>query len=206
MIYSHKINNMVRRFVIPAGGFLHSSGTLNQGEGNPTATSTTTANGRMQAMKLADAAVSYISSTFVCPAEMVSNGPYDEPPFSGITVIWSTNAASANKRVHCEVRFCKITEITGTASAVPHRYTFKANPSGTYVMDSSNPSAAYAVVATRTPQTFLPGYDFGGGVQQGYDAGEFVMLTIVRYGASADDPNNGDMFIYGVEIEYHAVL
>lgn len=33
-----------------------------------------------------------------------------------------------------------------------------------------------------------------------------VVVTIVRYGNDADDPNDNDMLIYGVEFEYHAVL
>jgi len=209
VIYTHKIDNMIRRFMVPAGAWLHSSGTLNQGEGNPTATSTATVNGRMQAMKLADNAVSYISTTLVFPSDLVPNNHlYNEPPISGVTILWSTNAASSNKKVHCELRFCKASEITGSASNVPVRYAFKDNASGTFVNESANPATNFAIVAHRMPQFFQPGFDFGlpGNAQQEYAPGEWVVMTIVRYGASADDPNDGDMFIYGVEIEYHAVL
>ncbi len=193
---------MVRRYVVPASAWMHSSGTLNQTEGNPSATVTSTSNPRMQALKLADGVVSYISTTIVIPSDHVPNGPFGEPPFSGITVIWATSSGAPDKRVHCEVRFCKVTEITDATSPVPLRYTFKRNGTGNYFMDSAAPTAPYQIVTNHTPKEFYEGF-IG---QPAYVGGDMVVVTIVRYGNSADDPNDGDMLIYGVEFEYHAVL
>jgi hypothetical protein len=195
---------MIRRFVIPVGGFLHSDGTLSQVEGNPSATVTATS---MQAMKLANNVVSYISTTFAVPSDHVANGAFNEPPFSGVTVIWATNSGAADKRVHCEVRFSKTTEITSGSSPVQLRYTFKRNGTGNFFMDSANPASTYRIVTNRTPKEFEEGF-FDPVLPHGpaYNGGDLIVLTIVRYGASADDPNDGDMYIYGVEIEYHAEL
>jgi hypothetical protein len=193
---------MIRRYVVPAGGWLHSTGTLNQATGNPSTTVTSTSDARMQAMKLADGVVSYISTTIVIPSDHVPNGPFSEPPFSGVTVIWATPSTASDKRVHCEVHFCKIDEITGASSAVPLRYTFKRNGTGNFFEDSANPTSPYQIVTNRTPKNYSEGF-IG---QPPYMPGDMVVVTIVRYGASADDPNDNDMLIYGVEFEYHAVL
>lgn len=222
------IANMERRFLIPAAAWVHSDGPNNFAAANPSAP----VHGRVFAQKLPDGVVSAISSSFVIPSDFVETGPLrgNDPPFVA-TVLWSTNAASSNKKVHCELRFCKSNEIADGSTPVPLRYTFKANATGNFFVESANPATNYTIVTNKMPKLPEPlnwpdfdGYDFTGAPgyntipgtgdpwpyaipwQQGFKEGEFVIITIVRYGDSTDDPNDGDMFIIGVEFHYHAVL
>jgi hypothetical protein len=191
VVTAAKIANRTRRFVVPSGAFQSDSnsgittGMVNAGVGQW--------RNRAAASRLPNTDQNVTTATFVVPADYVAGQPVPQ-----ITVYWGTNEGGGDRRPDIDVSFDAVTDITGWNDPVTFRYNFRAGGSGAHAMEALNPAQG-AIVAQVIPEA---GDSFQGAPS--WNPGDVIIISIGRNGPSGADPNNGDVFIYGIAVSYEA--
>lgn len=186
-----KIANRIRRVAVSSGSFQSDSsagittGVVNGGVGQW--------RNRAAASRLPNDAQNVTTATFVVPMDYVPGQPMPQ-----ITIYWGTDEANSDRRVDIDVSFDVVTDVTSWTDPVTFRYNFRAGATGLNAMESLNPAQG-AIVAQVIPE---PGDSYAGAPS--WNPGDVVIISIGRNGVSGSDPNNGNVFIYGIAFSYEA--
>lgn len=189
-ITNAQIANRTRRVVISGGSFTGS------GTGTGVANfSVATTRSQGAAPTLGNNATNVVTTVFTVPSDFLAGQTIPK-----ITVYWATDEGGASRQVDCDVGFTHIANITSPSSAVAFRYNFRnASGASTNAMDSLNPAQG-AIVA----QTLPEGTETYDNTPTAWAPGDIIILSIGRNGASGSDPNSGNIYIYGIALDYTA--
>lgn len=196
-IGGHKIENTFRRMYVPGNAFAQSNPTPAVA-GNPDPSVPTVS--KAWGMALGPTGSDSATAVFMVPIEFIQGFP--PAPFPRLHLLWGTDSTQAgtDRKVHFTVSFEKMQNFTGATVPIPQRYTVRANanPGPNNEMECPVPPSGGMI------DTLLY-EDFDGWANGSTPifANDWVILTITRIN-DADDPNTGNMIIYGVAYEYFA--
>lgn len=143
-----------------------------------------------------------VSAVFVVPADYVSAVPGNR--FPRLRILWGTDSAQADasRKTHLAISFDRVSNLTGSTSAVPLQYTIRAN-----AVSGPNNEMECPVPPSGGMIETLAYEDFDGWAGTGLilHSDEYVIVTITRI-HDEDDPNTGNIILYGVAYEYYADL
>lgn len=192
-VTASKVPNRTRRLFVPSSSFTPSTA--------PTfdANSGAAAGRHIRATRFGnEGATEYASTYLTVPADYVGSG------ISGLnaprlTIFWATDSADGSNKIDTEVTFDNITNFAAGNANATLRYTFRFGGAPAADASESLDPLQGAVVAQVVPE---PGDLWIGNPT--WAAGDVIALSLVRRGASADDPNDGQTAIVGILFEYEA--
>jgi len=192
-VTASKVPNRTRRLFVPSSSFTPSTA--------PTfdANSGAAAGRHIRATRFGnEGATEYASTYLTVPTDYVGSG------ISGLnaprlTIFWATDSADGSNKIDTEVTFDNITNFAAGNANATLRYTFRFGGAPAADSSESLDPLQGAVVAQVVPE---PGDLWIGNPT--WAAGDVIALSLVRRGASADDPNDGQTAIVGILFEYEA--
>jgi hypothetical protein len=197
-IGQHRISNTFRRMFLPAAAFSQTNPQpAVAGNFDPSVPRINKAWGIALTPSANNDA---ISAVFMVPADFISALPGNT--FPRLRVLWGTDSTQGNpnRKTHLEISFDRVTNLTGSTTALPSRYTIRANAAS-----GANSEMECPILPVGGMIESLVYEDFDGwaGPQLILHSDEYVIITITRV-HDADDPNTGNIIIYGVAYEYFA--
>jgi len=195
-IQHHRIANTFRRMYIPGASFAQTN-PAPAVAGNPDG-SVARVNKVWGVALTPSVNNDAVSAVFMVPVDFVSALPAGN--FPKLRIVWGTDSTQtgADRKTHLKVSFDKASSITGAASPVTLRYTLRANA----VAGSNNEMECPIPPAGGIIETpIYESGDFWAGTPGVLNAGDYLVITITRV-RDADDPNTGNIILYGVAYDY----
>ena len=196
-IQHHRLANTYRRMYLPAASFAQT----NPGPavaGNPDG-SVARVNKVWGVALTPSANNDAVSAVFMVPADFISALPGGN--FPRLRIVWGTDSvqAGADRKTHLKFSFDKMSSITSATSPVTLRYTMRANA----VAGSNNEMESPIPPSGGIVETLIyESGDFWAGTPGVLQADEYFVITITRV-HDGDDPNTGNIILYGVSYEYY---
>lgn len=188
-IGASRLADRTRRVVISGGDFVVVGGSAGTSDFN-----VNPMRQRAAAFILGNDSVNVATTTFVIPSDYLVGQATPK-----LTVYWATDEGNASRQVDVDISFLPILAMNASTTTAQFRYNFRQNSGAdATAMDSLNPGQS-AVVAQTMPEgaeTFAGSPTFS--------PGDVILLSIGRNGASAFDPNSGNMYVYGIAFDYTA--
>lgn len=183
--------NRVRRLVVSGGAFAvanNNGGQINFNV-NPFRY-------RAQGVVLPNDSNNVATATFVVPSDYVAGQAAPK-----ITVYWGTDEGNGSRQVDVDVSMSRVTDIGNPGTGLGFLYNFRQNSGGdATAMDSINPAQGQIVA-----QTMPEGSEgYGSNLPANFTPNDVILVSIGRNGSSGFDPCSGNMYLYGISMDYLA--
>jgi hypothetical protein len=143
-----------------------------------------------------------MTAVFVVPADYISALPANS--FPRLRILWGTDSTQGDpsRKTHLAISFDRVSNFTSSTAPLPLRYTIRANAASGQNSEMESPIPPIGgMIETLVYEDF----DSYAGPAVILHSDEYAIITITRV-HDGDDPNTGNIIIYGVAYEYWADL